>query len=175
MYILPSLPAFFEEHDIRLDKGIMMIISGKEYLHILADKISYCFPNLPDTPLHLPEAHSQSKLKMFLRQCKRSSLNLLTEMQQEVILFNTSYRLLDQVSAAICSFFFYFQQHYFHDTELSTAFVIKSKYRCRLVQNDLLCALAETALTISELLRKTHVNFGTDTGFWNILPQTIEI
>lgn len=46
---MPSLPAFFEEHDISSGKEIMMIISVKEYLHILADKILYCFPNLPDT------------------------------------------------------------------------------------------------------------------------------
>lgn len=119
--MLPTLSAFFEEHNIEPDKRIMMIICvKKKHLHILANEISSCFPKLPDTHLHLPEAHSQSELKMLLRQHKRSSLNLLTAMQQEQI--SLQCQLHDSGSSVyshilsclrLCCAFFHFQQHTF--------------------------------------------------------------
>nr|KAF6433881.1 hypothetical protein HJG59_008931 [Molossus molossus] len=51
--MLSTLSSFFEDHDIEPDKRIMMIISVKEQLHMLADKISSYFPNLLDTPFAL--------------------------------------------------------------------------------------------------------------------------
>lgn len=76
------------------DKRIMMIISN----------------------LHLMEAHSQSKLKMFLKQHKRSSLSLLTWMQQDLI--SLQCQLHNSVSSvyshilSVCVFF-RLQQHIF--------------------------------------------------------------
>nr|KAF6426391.1 hypothetical protein HJG59_009099 [Molossus molossus] len=106
------------EHD-EPDKRMTMIISVKEHLHMLADKISSYFPHLPATHLHLPDAHSQSKLKMFLRQHKRSSLNLLTVMQRELIslqcqLQNSRSSVCNHILFCLrlcCAFFFHFQQH----------------------------------------------------------------
>ena len=53
IYMLPTLSAFFEENGIEPDKKITMIISVKEHLHMLSDKISSYFPNLPGTPFAL--------------------------------------------------------------------------------------------------------------------------
>ncbi|KAM5219559.1 zinc finger BED domain-containing protein 5-like [Hipposideros larvatus] len=53
IYMLPTLSASFEEHDIEPDKRITMVISVKEHLHMLAEEISSYFPNLPDTPFAL--------------------------------------------------------------------------------------------------------------------------
>lgn len=44
------LTFFLWEHDTEADKGIMVIISVKEHLHILAYEISHYFPNLSDSP-----------------------------------------------------------------------------------------------------------------------------
>lgn len=101
-HIFPPLPACFEEDNIEPDKGIT-IISVKEHLYMFA---SPYFPNLHNTPyMHFPEAHSQSKLKIFVTQHKRSSLNLLTVMHWELIFFNATYTILDQAFASIpCSF-----------------------------------------------------------------------
>lgn len=54
------LSAFFEEHDTEPDKRIIMIISEKEHLHMLADEIPLYFPNLLTAHLYFPEAHSHS-------------------------------------------------------------------------------------------------------------------
>lgn len=72
IYMLPTLSAFYEAHDIEPDKRIAMIISMKNHLHMFADEILSCFPNLHDTKStwHLQEALSQLKLKVFLRQYK---------------------------------------------------------------------------------------------------------
>lgn len=61
------LSAFFEEHDIALDKMIPTTVSVKEHLHILEEKISLHFPNLPDTTFALTRNPFSSKMKMFLR------------------------------------------------------------------------------------------------------------
>lgn len=70
--MLPNLPAFFEEYDTEPDKMIIMIISVKELLHSLMKfhPISQIYLTLQ---LHLPESHSQSEWKTFLRQHKSSS------------------------------------------------------------------------------------------------------
>ncbi|XP_070257217.1 protein FAM200C-like isoform X1 [Myotis yumanensis] len=62
IYMLPTLSAFFEEHDIEPHKRVTMIISVKEHLHMLASEISWYFPNLPDTPICTCQKpiHSQS-------------------------------------------------------------------------------------------------------------------
>ena len=73
--MLPTLSAFFEEHDFEPDKRIVMIIIVKVHFHMLVGQISSNFPNILDTYIHLPETHSQSNLKMFLRQYKSSSLS----------------------------------------------------------------------------------------------------
>ena len=61
------------------------ILSVKEHIKILEEEISRYFPNLPDIPFALLEAHSPSELKMILRMHKRSSLNSLPAMQQKLI------------------------------------------------------------------------------------------
>lgn len=68
VYMLPTLSAFYEAHDTEPDKKIAVIVSMKNHLHMFADEILLCFPNLHDTKStwHLQEALSQSKLKVFL-------------------------------------------------------------------------------------------------------------
>lgn len=125
-----------------------MIISVKEDLY------------LPDTLLHLPEAHSQSEL-MFLRQHERSSFSLLTAVQQDLIfqqhhLQNSGSRSCTQMIFCLrlcCAFFLHFQQHFCGRGFLGLL-IIESKYRSRFVVDDIPCTLSKAVWRISHLVRK---------------------
>lgn len=99
MYVVPTLSAFFEEHDMASDKGIPIIVSVKEHLHTLEDGISLHLQNQPDAPFALTRSPFSSKLKMFLR--GKGSLNSLTVMQGD--LTSLQWRLQNSGSSA-CSY-----------------------------------------------------------------------
>ena len=82
IYMFSNLPAFFEENDIEQETMNRTILSVKEHLKFLKKKFQdiYLTHHLP-----LLEARSPSKLKMFLRMHKKSSLNSLVAMQQKLI------------------------------------------------------------------------------------------
>jgi hypothetical protein len=112
--------------------------------------------------LHLPEVHSQSKLKKFLRQHRRSSLNSLTAMKREMIslqcqLQNSASSVCNHIllSETVLRLLLPFPTTYLCEAGFSSLLVIKSKYRSRLVaEGDLRCPLAKTVPRISDLVRK---------------------
>ena len=57
IYMLSNLSAFFEENDIEQETMNRTILSVKEHIKILEEEISRYFPNLPDIPFALLEAH----------------------------------------------------------------------------------------------------------------------
>ncbi|XP_039180852.1 zinc finger BED domain-containing protein 5-like isoform X2 [Crotalus tigris] len=163
IYMLPTLSAFFEEHDIEPDKKITMIISVKEHLHMLADEISSYFPNLPDTPFALarnpftvkvenvPETAQEEFIELINSDAARTDFSTMPVtkfwikcLQSYPILSETVLRLLLPFpTTSLC------------ETGFSSLLVIKSIYRSRLVvEDDLRCALAKTAPRISDLVRK---------------------
>ena len=99
IYMFLNLSAFFEENDIKQETTNRTILSVKEHLKIL-EEISRYFSNLLNTPFALLERHSPSKLKMFLRMHKRSSLNSLPAMQQKLIILQ---RQLPNFGSRVCS------------------------------------------------------------------------
>ncbi|XP_039178217.1 SCAN domain-containing protein 3-like [Crotalus tigris] len=163
MYMLPTLSAFFEEHDIEPDERITMIISVKEHLHVLADEISSYFPNLPDTPFALasspftvevenvPETAQEEFIELINSDAARTDFSTMPVtkfwikcLQSYPVLSETVLRLLLP-----------FPTTYLCETGFSSLLVIKSNYRSRLVvEEDLRCALAKTAPRISDLVRK---------------------
>ncbi|XP_053431246.1 protein ZBED8-like isoform X2 [Nycticebus coucang] len=163
IYMLPTLSAFFEEHDIERDKRITMIISVKEHLHMLADEITSYFPNLPDTPFALarspftvkvedvPETAQEEFIELINSDAARTDFSTMPVtkfwikcLQSYPVLSETVLRLLLP-----------FPTTYLCETAFSSLLVIKSKYRSRLVvEGDLRCALAKTAPRITDLVRK---------------------
>ncbi|XP_034277935.1 zinc finger BED domain-containing protein 5-like isoform X1 [Pantherophis guttatus] len=163
IYMLPTLSAFFEEHDIEPDKKIMMIISAKEHLHMLEDEVSSYFPNLPDTPFALARSPFTVKIEDVPE----------TAQEEFIELINSDAARTDFATMPVTKFWIQCLQSYpvlsetalrlllpFPTTHLceigfSSLLVIKSKYRSRLVvEDDLRCALAKTAPRISDLVRK---------------------
>ncbi|XP_048351811.1 protein ZBED8-like [Sphaerodactylus townsendi] len=162
-YMLPTLSAFFEEHDIEPDKRITMIISVKEHLRMLADEISLYFPNPPDTPFALasspftvnvedvPETAREEFTELINSDAARTDFSTMPVtkfwikcLQSYPVLSETVLRLLLP-----------FPTTYLCETGFSSLLVIKSKSRRRLVvEDDLRCALAKTAPRISDLVRK---------------------
>nr|KAF6369003.1 hypothetical protein mMyoMyo1_010410 [Myotis myotis] len=162
IYMLPTLSAFFEEHDIEPDKRITTI-SVKEHLHMLADEISSYFPNLPDTPFALarspftvkvedvPETAQEEFIELINNDTARTDFSTMPVtkfwikcLQSYPVLSETVLRLLLP-----------FPTTYLCETGFSSLLVIKYKYRSRLVvEDDLHCALAKTSPRISDLVRK---------------------
>ncbi|XP_051017344.1 protein ZBED8-like [Acomys russatus] len=163
IYMLPTLSAFFEEHDIEPHKRITMIISVKEHLHALAGEISWYFPNLPDVPFALARspftvraddvpAPAQEEFTEFLKndaaRADFSTMPVTTFwikcLQSYPVISETVLRLLLPFpTACLC------------EAGFSSLLVIKSKYRSRLaVEDDLRCAIAKTTPRISDLVRK---------------------
>ncbi|XP_048344945.1 protein ZBED8-like isoform X2 [Sphaerodactylus townsendi] len=161
-YMLPTLSAFFEEHDIEPQKRITMIISVKEHLHMLADEISSYFPNLPDTPFALasspftvkiedvPETAQEEFIELINSDAARTDFSTMPVtkfwikcLQPYPVLSETVLRLLLP-----------FPTTYLCETGFSSWLVNKCKYRSRLVEDYLRCALAKTAPRISDLVRK---------------------
>ncbi|XP_054573034.1 LOW QUALITY PROTEIN: zinc finger BED domain-containing protein 5-like, partial [Eptesicus fuscus] len=162
IYMLPTLYAFFEEHDIEPDKRITMIISVKEHLHMLADEISSYFPNLPDTPFALarspvtvkvedvPETAQEEFIELINNDAVRTDFSTMPVTKFWIKCLQ-SYRVLSETVLHLLPF----PTTYLCETGFSSLLVIKSKYRSRLVvEDDLRCALAKTAPRISDLLRK---------------------
>lgn len=159
IYMLPTLSAFFEEHDIEPDKRIM-IIPVEEHLHMLADEISLYFPNLPDIPFALarspftlkvdvPETAQEEFIQLINSDAARTDFSTMPVtkfwikcLQSYPVLSETVLHLLPFPTTYLC------------ETGFSSLLVIKSKYRSRLVEDDLHCALTKTALRISDLVRK---------------------
>lgn len=78
VYMLPILSAFFVEHNIKPGKkDYDDNFCEKNTRTCLQMKFDHVFQICLTPDLCLPEAYSQSKLKMFLRRHKRTSLNLL--------------------------------------------------------------------------------------------------
>lgn len=163
IYMLPTLSAFFEEHDIEPDKRITMIISVKEHLHMLAEEISSYFPNLPDTPFALARSPFTVKVEDVSETAQEEFIELINNDAARTD-FSTmpvtkfwikclqSYPVL---SETVLRLLLPFPTTYLCETGFSSLLVIKSKYRSRLVvEDDLRCALAKTAPRISDLVRK---------------------
>nr|XP_056706361.1 zinc finger BED domain-containing protein 5-like [Euleptes europaea] len=162
IYMLPTLSAFFEEHDIEPDKRITMIISVKEHLHMLADEISSYFPNLPDIPFALARSPFTVKVEDVPETAQEEFIELINSDAAKTD-FSTmpvtkfwikclqSYPVL---SETVLRLLLPFPTTYLCETGFSSLLVIKSKYRSRLVEDDLRCALAKTAPRISDLVRK---------------------
>nr|XP_021512928.1 protein ZBED8-like [Meriones unguiculatus] len=163
IYMLPTLSAFFEEHDIEAHERITMIISVKEHLHVLAGEISWYFPDLPDVPFALarspftvnvedvPETAQGEFTELMNSDAARTDFSTMPVtnfwikcLQPYPVLAETVLRLLLP-----------FPTTYLCEAGFSSLLVIKSKYRSRLaVENDLRCALAKTAPRIPDLVRK---------------------
>ncbi|XP_015685817.1 protein ZBED8-like, partial [Protobothrops mucrosquamatus] len=163
IYMLPTLSAFFEEHDIEPDKRITIIISVKEHLHMLADEISSYFPNLPDTPFALARSPFTVKVENVPGTAQEEFIDLINSDAARTD-FSTmpvtkfwikcleSYPVL---SETVLRLLLPFPTTYLCETGFSSLLVIKSKYRSRVVvEDDLRCALAKTAPRISDLVRK---------------------
>nr|KAF6492381.1 hypothetical protein HJG59_009586 [Molossus molossus] len=160
--MLPTLSAFFEEHNIEPDKRITMIISVKEHLLMFADEISSYFPNLPDTPFavarspftvkveDVPEKAQEEFIELINSDAVRTDFSIMPVtkfwikcLQSYPVLSETVLHLLPFPTTYPCEIGF------------SSLLVIKSKYRSSLVvEDDLHCALAKTSSRISDLVRK---------------------
>ncbi|XP_034288737.2 protein FAM200B [Pantherophis guttatus] len=163
IYMLPTLSAFFEEHDIEPDKKITMIISVKEHLHMLEDDVSSYFPNLPDTPFafarspftvkveDVPETAQEEFIELINSNAARTDFTTMP-VTKFWIKYLQSYPVL---SETVLHLLLPFPTTYLCEIGFSSLLVIKSKYRSRLlVEDDLRCALAKTAPRISDLVRK---------------------
>ncbi|XP_070270292.1 LOW QUALITY PROTEIN: protein FAM200C [Myotis yumanensis] len=163
IYMLPTLSAFFEEHDIEPDKRITMIISVKEHLHMLADEISSYFPNLPDIPFALarssftvkvedvPETAQEEFIKLINNDAARTDFSTMPVTKFWIKCLQ-SYPVL---SETVLCLLLPFPTTYLRETGFSSSLIIKSKYTSRLVvEDDVHCALAKTAPRISDLVRK---------------------
>ncbi|XP_019509197.1 PREDICTED: zinc finger BED domain-containing protein 5-like [Hipposideros armiger] len=144
IYMLLTLSAFFEEHDIEPDKRIIMIISVKEHLHMLAEEISSYFPNLPDTPFALARSPFTVKVEDVAETAQEEFIELTNNdaartdfSTMPVIKFwikcLQSYPFL---SETVLRLLLPFPTTYLCETGFSNLLVIKSKYRSRLVVED---------------------------------------
>ncbi|XP_007648258.1 zinc finger BED domain-containing protein 5 [Cricetulus griseus] len=163
IHMLPTLSAFFEEHDIKPSKRITVIISMKKHLHMLAQEISWYFPNLPDVPFALarspftvnvediPEPAQEEFIELVNSDAARTDFSTLPVTQFWIKCLQ-SYPVL---SETVLRLLLPFPTTYLCEKGFSSLLVIKSKYRRRLaVENDLRCALAKTTPRISDLVRK---------------------
>ncbi|XP_015421155.1 PREDICTED: zinc finger BED domain-containing protein 5-like [Myotis davidii] len=161
-YMLSTLSAFFEEHDIEPDKRITMMISVKEHLHMLADEISSYFPNLPETPFanarspftvkveDVPETAQEEFIELINNDAVRTDFSTMPVTKFWIKCLQ-SYPVLSETVLCLLPF----PTTYLCETGFSSFLVIKSKYRSRLVvEDDVHCALAKTAPRISDLVRK---------------------
>ncbi|XP_070599912.1 protein FAM200C-like [Erythrolamprus reginae] len=163
IYMLPTLSAFFEEHDIEPDERITMIISVKQHLHTLAGEISSYFPNLPEVPFALarspftvnvedvPETAQEEFIELINSDAARTDFATMPVTKFWVKCL-ASYPVLSEI---VLRLLLPFPTTYLCETGFSSLLVIKSKYRRRLlVEDDIRCALAKTAPRISDLVRK---------------------
>lgn len=162
-YMLPTLSAFFEEHDIEQHKRITVVISVKEHLDMLASEISWYFPNLPEIPFALarspfsvkaedvPETAQEEFTRLTNSDAARADFSTMPVTQFWVKCLQ-SYPVLSEM---VLRLLLPFPTTYLCETGFSSLLVIKSKYRSRLVvEDDLRCALAKTTPRISDLVRK---------------------
>lgn len=89
IHTLATLDAFLRKKSLTQIKRIILIISVKKHLHMLADKIPLLFPNLPDTSLSLarspftvkakdvPEATSEEFFEVINHNALRSGYSTL--------------------------------------------------------------------------------------------------
>lgn len=163
IYMLPTLSAFFEEHDIEPHTRITVVISVKEHLDMLAGEISWYFPNLPEVPFALarrpftvraedvPETAQEEFIRLTNSDAARADFSTMPVTQFWVKCLQ-SYPVL---SETVLRLLLPFPTTYLCETGFSSLLVIKSKYRSRLVvEDDLRCALAKTTPRISDLVRK---------------------
>lgn len=161
--MLPTLSAFFEEHDIEQHKRITVVISVKEHLDMLASEISWYFPNLPEIPFALarspfsvkaedvPETAQEDFTRLTNSDAARADFSTMPVTQFWVKCLQ-SYPVLSEM---VLRLLLPFPTTYLCETGFSSLLVIKSKYRSRLVvEDDLRCALAKTTPRISDLVRK---------------------
>ncbi|KAL6046540.1 hypothetical protein STEG23_018200 [Scotinomys teguina] len=163
IYMLPTLSAFFEEHDIEPPKRIAMIISVKEHLHMLAGEISWYFPNLPDIPFALARSPFTVRVEDVPQTVQEEFIDLLSSDAARID-FSTlpvtqfwikCLQPYPVLSETVLRLLLPFPTTHLCETGFSSLLVIKSKYRSRLaVENDLRCALAKTVPRISDLVRK---------------------
>ncbi|XP_052611518.1 protein ZBED8-like isoform X1 [Peromyscus californicus insignis] len=163
IYMLPTLSAFFEEHDIEPPKRISMIISVKEHLHMLAGEISWYFPNLPDIPFALARSPFTVRVEDVPKTAQEEFIDLLNSDAARID-FSTlpvtqfwikCLQPYPVLSETVLRLLLPFPTTHLCETGFSSLLVIKSKYRSRLaVENDLRCALAKTIPRISDLVKK---------------------
>ncbi|XP_036027915.1 protein ZBED8-like [Onychomys torridus] len=163
IYMLPTLSAFFEEHDIEPPKRISMIISVKEHLHMLAGEISWYFPNLPDIPFALARSPFTVRVEDVPKTAQEEFVDLLNSDAARID-FSTlpvtqfwikCLQPYPVLSETVLRLLLPFPTTHLCETGFSSLLVIKSKYRSRLaVENDLRCALAKTIPRISDLVKK---------------------
>ncbi|XP_075833987.1 protein FAM200C-like isoform X1 [Microtus pennsylvanicus] len=162
-HMLPTLSAFFKEHDIKPSGRTSVIVSVKEHLHVLAEEISWYIPSLPAVPFALarspftvrvedvPETAQEEFVRLINSEAVRADFSALPLTRFWVKCLQ-SYPVL---SETVLRLLLPFPTTYLCETGFSNLLVIKSKYRRRLaVENDLRCALAKTAPRISDLVRK---------------------
>ncbi|KAM5251205.1 zinc finger BED domain-containing protein 5-like [Hipposideros larvatus] len=150
IYMLPTLSAFFEEHDIEPDKRITMIISVKEHLHMLAEEISSYFPNLPDTPF----APARSPFTVKVEDVSETAQKEFIELNNDAARTDFSTMPVTKfwikclqsypaLSKTMLRLLLPFSTTYLCETGFSSLLVIKSKYRSRLVVEDDLVVLLQ--------------------------------
>ncbi|XP_032742843.1 protein ZBED8-like [Rattus rattus] len=163
IYMLPTLSAFFEEHDVEPHKRTTVVTSVKEHLDMLAGEISWYFPNLPDVPFALarnpftvraedvPETAQDEFIELTNSDVARADFSTMPVTQFWVKCLQ-SYPILSEM---VLRLLLPFATTSLCETGFSSLLVIKSKYRSRLVvEDDLRCALAKTTPRISDLVRK---------------------
>lgn len=163
MYMLPTLAAFLEEHNIEPHERITAVVSVKEHLDVLAGEISWYFPNLPEVPFALarnpftvkaedvPETAQEEFIKFTNSDTARADFATMPVTQFWV----KSLQSYPVLSETVLRLLLPFPTTYLCETGLSSLLVIKSKYRSRLaVEDDLRCALSKTTPRISDLVRK---------------------
>ena len=163
LYMLSNLSAFFEENDIEQETMNKTILSVKDHFTILEEEISRYFPNLPDMPFALARCPFTLKVKDVPENAQEEFIDLITSdaakndfssmsVSKFWIKCSKSFPVLSEI---VLRLLLPFPTTYLCETGFSSLLVIKSKYRSRLVvEDDLRCALANTAPRISDLVRK---------------------
>ena len=161
--MLSNLFAFFEENDIEQETTNRTILSVKEHLRILEEEISRYFPNLPGIPFALARSPFTIRVKDIPENAQEEFIELITSDAAKTdfssmsvakfwIKSLQSYPVLSEIALRLI---LPFPTTYLCETGFSSLFVIKSKYRSRLVaEDDLHCALAKTAPRISDVAKK---------------------
>ncbi|XP_060629099.2 protein FAM200C-like [Anolis sagrei] len=163
IYMLPTLSAFFEEHDIEPDKRITMITYVKEHFHMLVEEIPLYFPNLPDTPFALarspfsveiedvPEGAQEEFIELINSGAAKTDFSTMPVAKFWIKCLQ-SYPVLSEI---VLRLLLPFPTTYLCETGFSSLLVSKSKNSSIFVEeDDLRCAFAKTSPRISDLVRK---------------------